>query len=181
MGVAYVIKMDLRKILNADVKLIQPRGTSSGLLWSRNEPSGFKHGRVNWLATILSVTPLHKPRPLGGGLRFSFDLSQTSAVSGREWSNVLSLRRAPWPFCTPCLTEKYPSAPGSNSWFFDRQAVITVPLSCDTVWIGFAGVSNFNRETQKFLCYYFFFFLFYQLARPTGGSDFPFPPADCGA
>jgi len=32
MGVAYVIKMDLRKILNADVKLIQPRGTSSGLL-----------------------------------------------------------------------------------------------------------------------------------------------------
>lgn len=32
MGVAYIIKMDLRKILNEDVKLIQLRGTSSGFL-----------------------------------------------------------------------------------------------------------------------------------------------------
>jgi hypothetical protein len=32
MGAAYVIKMDLRKILNEDVKLIQLRGTSSDLL-----------------------------------------------------------------------------------------------------------------------------------------------------
>lgn len=32
MGVAYVIKEDLRKILNADVKLIQLRGTYIGRL-----------------------------------------------------------------------------------------------------------------------------------------------------
>ena len=91
MGVAYVIKMDLRKILNADVKLIQPRGTSSGLLWSRNEPSGFKHGRVNWLATILSVTPLHKPRPLGGvwGLASIFPKLQQLVDASGQTSWVL--------------------------------------------------------------------------------------------
>lgn len=43
----------------------------------------------------------------------------------------------------------------------------------------YAGVSNFKRETLKILCYNFF--LFYQLARLIVGSDFPFPPAECGA
>jgi hypothetical protein len=82
MGVAYVIKMNLRKILNEDMKLIQLRGTSNSLLWARNEPPGFKHGRVyDWLRFCLLP---HYPWYSFGGLAPIFPrLQQYVDVSGQ--------------------------------------------------------------------------------------------------